>query len=208
MHAHLLHMPITQCNFHPFTFYLPFHTSSPVDQCPIYAPSNCTMGLDTCARHSLFGRTDPYYTVILYSSCSHNKHRATTLAFLLSVSALSSQYLFQRGPIWMRSIVPSATTLNYFPLLSSLLSPSLGYSLGLNCTDHLRVLHVLLDTSRNSLPVMPRQWGITCKAAMLYFIIRVFITYSSLSLQSHNYKLNMFDEKLLSALIRKVKRFS
>ena len=92
MHAHLLHMPISQCNFHPFTFYLPFHTSSPVDQCPIYAPSNCTMGLGTCARHSLFGRTDPYYTVILYSSCGLNKHPAATLAFLLSVSVLSSQY--------------------------------------------------------------------------------------------------------------------
>ena len=94
-------MPITQCNFHPFTFYLPFHTSSPVDQCPIYEPSNCTMGLDTCARHSLFGHTDPYYTVILYSSCRLNKRPAATLAFLLPVSVLSSQYLFQRGPIWV-----------------------------------------------------------------------------------------------------------
>ena len=101
MHAHLLHMPITQCNFHPFTFYLPFHTSVPVDQCPIYAPSNCIMGLDTCAHHSLFGRTDPYYTVILYSSCGLNKRPAAKLAFPLSASVLSSQNLFQRGPIWI-----------------------------------------------------------------------------------------------------------
>ena len=92
---------ITQCNFHPFTFYLPFHTSPPVDQCPIYAPSNCTMGLDMCARHPLFGRTDPYYTVICYSSCGLNKRPAATLAFHLSVSVLSSQYLFHRGPIWV-----------------------------------------------------------------------------------------------------------
>ena len=96
-------MPITQCNFHPFTFYLPFHTSPPVGQCPIYAPFNCTMGLDTCARHPLFGRTDPYYTVIFYSSCGLNKRPAATLAFPLSVSVLSSQYLFQRGPIWVVS---------------------------------------------------------------------------------------------------------
>ena len=110
MHAHLLHMPIIQCNFHPFTFYLPFHTSSLVDQCPIYAPSNCTMGLDTCARHSLFGRTDPYYTVILYSSCGLNKRPAATLAFLLSVSVLFSQYLFQPGPIWFsKSSIDSAS---------------------------------------------------------------------------------------------------
>ena len=109
-HAHEIRTPkniqnmplhIIQCNFHPFTFYLPFHTLSPVDQCPIYATSNCTMGLDTCARHSLFGRTDPYYIVILYSSCGLNKRPAATLAFPLSVSVLSSQYLFQRGPIWV-----------------------------------------------------------------------------------------------------------
>ena len=39
--------------------------------------------------------------VILYSSCGLNKRPAATLAFLLSVSVLSSQYLFQQGPIWM-----------------------------------------------------------------------------------------------------------
>ena len=50
---------------------------------------------------TVFGRTDPYYTVILYSSCGLNKRPAATLAFLLSVSVLSSQYLFQRGPIWV-----------------------------------------------------------------------------------------------------------
>ena len=83
-------MPITQCNFHPLTFYLPFHTSPPVDQCPVYAPSNCTMGLNMCARHPLFGCTDPYYTVIFYSSCGLNKSSAATIAFPLSVSILSS----------------------------------------------------------------------------------------------------------------------
>ena len=94
-------MPITQCNFHPFTFYLPFHTSSPVDQCPIYAPSNCTMGLDMYRPPLTFGAHGSYYTVILYSSCGLNKRPAATLAFLLSVSILPSQYLFQRGPIWV-----------------------------------------------------------------------------------------------------------
>ena len=67
LRAHLLHMPIPQCNLNPFNFYLPFHTSPPVDQCHICAPSNCTMGFNTCARHLLFVRTDPYYTVIFYS---------------------------------------------------------------------------------------------------------------------------------------------
>ena len=85
---------------HSPSIYLPSHTSPPVDQCPIYALSNCTMGLDTCADHSLFGRTYPYYTVMLYSSCGLNKRSVATLAFLLSLSVLSSQYLFQRGPIW------------------------------------------------------------------------------------------------------------
>ena len=43
----------------------PIHLlSSPrVDQCPIYSPSTCTMGLDLCDRHSIFGHTDPYYTL-------------------------------------------------------------------------------------------------------------------------------------------------
>ena len=49
-----------------------------------------------------FGRTDPYYTVIFYTSYGLNKRSAATLAFPLSVhSVLSSQYLFQRGPIWI-----------------------------------------------------------------------------------------------------------
>ena len=71
----------------------------------MHLPTVLCMGLDTCARHSLFRRTDPNYTVILYSSCGLNKRPAATLAFLLSVSVLSSQYLFQRGPIWMCSDV-------------------------------------------------------------------------------------------------------
>ena len=95
-------MTITLCNSHPFTFYLPFHTSLRVDQCPIqsHVPSACTLGLDPCARHSLFGRTDPYYIDNFYSSCGL-KRLAATLASPFSVIVLSSQYLFQRGPIWI-----------------------------------------------------------------------------------------------------------
>ena len=69
----LLHMTITLCNFHPFTFYVPFHTSPPVDQCPIHAPSTCTMGLDPCAQK---------VTVIFYSPCGL-KRLVATLAFPL-----------------------------------------------------------------------------------------------------------------------------
>ena len=68
---------------------------------PYLCTSQLYYGLGQCARHSPFGRTDPYYTVILYSSCGLNKRPAATLAFPLSVSVLSSQYLFQRGPIWI-----------------------------------------------------------------------------------------------------------
>ena len=95
-------MTITLCNSHPFTFYLPFHTSLRADQCPIqsHVPSTCTLGLDPCARHSLFGRTDPYYIDNFYSSCGL-KRLAATLASPFSVIVLSSQYLFQRGPIWI-----------------------------------------------------------------------------------------------------------
>ena len=97
LHAHLLHMPITQCNFHPFTFYLPFHTSPPIDQCPIYAPSICTMGLDMCARHRLSGPTDPYYTVIFYSSCDL-KRPAATLAFPLLGNCTVLPVPLSKGP--------------------------------------------------------------------------------------------------------------
>ena len=55
LHAHLLLMAITLCNFHPFTYFLSFHTSPPVDQWPIHAPSICTVGLDSRARHSHLG---------------------------------------------------------------------------------------------------------------------------------------------------------
>ena len=70
-------MTITLCNSHPFTFYLPFHTSLRADQCPIHVPSTCTLGLDPCARHSLFGRTDPYYIDNFYSSCGLKRLAAT-----------------------------------------------------------------------------------------------------------------------------------
>ena len=92
--------------FMQFTFYQPFHTSPRVDQCPIHAPSTCTLGLDPCARHSLFGRTDPY-TDNLYSSCG----LAATLALPLIV--LSSQYFFQRGPIWLLYKVEQRNIVSY-----------------------------------------------------------------------------------------------
>ena len=84
-HAHLRHMTITLCNSHPFTFYLPFHTSLRADQCPIqsHVPSTCTLGLDPCARHSLFGRTDPYYIDNFYSSCGLKRLAATLASPLL-----------------------------------------------------------------------------------------------------------------------------
>ena len=63
-----------------------------VGQCPIHAPSTCTMGLDLYARHSLFGRTDPYYTVIFFSSCGFRRP-AATLALPFSVIVLTHQYL-------------------------------------------------------------------------------------------------------------------
>ena len=101
-------MTITLCNSHPFTFYLPFHTRA--DQCPIqsHVPSTCTLGLDPCARHSLFGRTDPYYIDNFYSSCGL-KRLAATLASPFSVIVLSSQYLFQRGPIWILECMANPT---------------------------------------------------------------------------------------------------
>ena len=97
-------MTITLCNSHPLTFYLPFHTSLRADQCPIHVPSTCTLGLDPCARHSLFGRTDPYYIDNFFSSCGL-KRPAAALASPFSVIVLSSKYLFQRGPIWLMQYV-------------------------------------------------------------------------------------------------------
>ena len=82
-HAHLLHMTITLCNSHPFTFYLPFHTSLSADQCPIHVPSTCTLGLDPCTRHSLFWRTDPYYIDNFFSSCGLKRPAATLSSPLL-----------------------------------------------------------------------------------------------------------------------------
>ena len=78
-------MTIILCNSHPFTFYLPFHTSLRADQCPIqsHVPSTCTLGLDPCARHSLFGRTDPYYIDNFYSSCGLKRLAATLASPLL-----------------------------------------------------------------------------------------------------------------------------
>ena len=97
LHAQLLHMTITLCNFHPFTFYLPFQTSPRVDQCPIHAPSTCNMGLDQCARHSIIGRTDPYYTNIFYSFFGL-KRPAATLSFPLLCDCTVLQVPLSTGP--------------------------------------------------------------------------------------------------------------
>ena len=96
-------MTITLCNSHPFTFYLPFHTSLRADQCPIqsHVPSTCTLGLDPCARHSLFGRTDPYYIDNFYSSCGLKRLAATLASPLLCnctvlpVPLSTGPYLYQ-----------------------------------------------------------------------------------------------------------------
>ena len=48
-----------------------YHTSPPVDQCPIHAPSTCTMGLDMWVCNTLFWRMDSYCTVF-YSYCGLN----------------------------------------------------------------------------------------------------------------------------------------
>ena len=80
---------------------LAFHTSPPVEQCPIHTPSTLTMGLDLCAHHSLFGRMDPYYTGIFYLSCGFISALPQHLPSPFSAVVLSSQYLFQRGPIWI-----------------------------------------------------------------------------------------------------------
>ena len=107
-------MTITLCNSHPFTFYLPFHTSLRADQCPIqsHVPSTCTLGLDPCARHSLFGRTDPYYIDNFYSSAALSD-LPQHLPPPFSVIVLSSQYLFQRGPIWIT--VSLGYEISWFP---------------------------------------------------------------------------------------------
>ena len=64
------------CTLAPHAYYSmqlpPIHllfallTSSPVDQYPIYAPFNCTMGLDTCAPPLTFWAHGS-----LLSSCTH-----------------------------------------------------------------------------------------------------------------------------------------
>ena len=94
-------MTITLCNSQPFTFYLPFHTSLRADQCPIHVPTTCTLGLDPCARQSLFGRTDPYYIDNFYTPPAALSALPQHFSSPFSVIVLSSQYLFQRGPIWM-----------------------------------------------------------------------------------------------------------
>ena len=85
----------------PFTFYLPVHTSPCIDQCPIHAPSTCTLGIDPRARHSLFGCTDPYYTDNFYSSCGLQRPPAT-LALPLLCNCTVLPVLFQRGPVWVQ----------------------------------------------------------------------------------------------------------
>ena len=90
-------MTITLCKCQPFTFYLLFHTSPCVDQYPIHAPFTCFLGLDPCARHSLFEHTDPYYTDIFYSSCGL-KRPAATLALPLLCSCTVLPVPLSTGP--------------------------------------------------------------------------------------------------------------
>ena len=93
------HVDMKRGRLSPFTFYLPFHTSPPVDQCPIHAPSTCNMGLDLCDRHSFFGRTDPYYTChyLLNISCGL-KRPAATLAFPLLCNGTVLPVPLSTGP--------------------------------------------------------------------------------------------------------------
>ena len=69
----------------------------------------CTLGLDPCARHSLFGRTDPYYTDTISTPPAAFSALPQHLTSPFSVIVLSSQYLFQRGPIWIYRYVHTRT---------------------------------------------------------------------------------------------------
>ena len=98
-------MTITLCNSHRFTFFLPFHTSPRADQCPIHAPSTCTWAwIRAPATHFLGARILTTLTMstppAAFSALSQH------LPSLFSVIVLSSQNLFQRGPIWISTIVP------------------------------------------------------------------------------------------------------
>ena len=117
-------MTITLCNSHPFTFYLPFHTSLRADQCPIqsHVPSTCTLGLDPCARHSLFGRTDPYYIDNFYSSCGL-KRLAATLASPLLCNCTVLPVPLSTGPYLDNQHCNTLHTWCVTPLLSCFLDP-------------------------------------------------------------------------------------
>ena len=79
---------------------------------PIHVPTTCTLGLDPCARHSLFGRTDPYYIDNFYSS-SGLQRLAATLVFpllynctVLPVPLSTGPYLDSSSPMPL-GITPS-----------------------------------------------------------------------------------------------------
>ena len=62
-----------------------------------HIPSTCTLGLDPCACHSLFGRTDPYHIDNFYSSCGPQRP-AATLAFPLLCNCTVLPVPLSTGP--------------------------------------------------------------------------------------------------------------
>ena len=110
------------------TFYLPFHTSLRADQCPTHVLSTCTLGLDPCARHSLFRRTDPYYIDNFYSSCGLKRLAATLASPLLCnctvlpVPLSTGPYLDHNSSIMCRTTVqyitfPDEITGTYYQII-------------------------------------------------------------------------------------------
>ena len=105
---------ITLCNSHPSTFYLPFHTSACADQCPIHAPSILSLFVQSApvlwawirapATHILGARI--LTTLTLSTPPAAFSALPQHLPSPFFVIVLSSQYLFQRGPIWMFQTAP------------------------------------------------------------------------------------------------------
>ena len=73
---------LIKCNFYPFTFYLPFHTSPRVDQCPIHAPFTCTVGLDP------WGQTLPYSFVVDDRICLKLQQLISRISFSSTLKSL------------------------------------------------------------------------------------------------------------------------
>ena len=85
-------LTITLCNFHPFTFYLPFH--------------------------KLFWRTDPYYTVIFYFYCGLQRPAQIFLSYFVFSRQASHDYSFRcHGDATITSHVASLWKWSGFYLL-------------------------------------------------------------------------------------------